>query len=280
MAAVASADKEARRLLRSHYENFWVSSILVPRALRPHLARIYAFCRRTDDLGDEHDGDAESGLQAWREDVLRCFDASARPVDTGLLALADTIRIYHLPREPFLDLIDANLRDQRTSRYQDYTQLFEYCRFSAAPVGRLVLRLYGFRDRRLDRLSDDVCIGLQLANFAQDVSIDRQKGRVYLVQSDLQRLGIAGAVRSMCREAARLLHSGLELEASVPYRLRVQLSLYRRGGEAILAAITHIGYRTDQCRPRVSNAAKAGLLVSGIVGSLGRHANAHQYRAA
>jgi squalene synthase HpnC len=279
-AAPAAADASARRLLRRHYENFWVSSFLVPRSLQPHLARIYAFCRITDDLGDEGDGDATAALQVWREDLLRCYAQPPLPHDPALRRLADTIAAFALGRELFLDLIEANLLDQRISRYENYEQLVGYCRLSAAPVGRMVLRLYRLREAQLDRWSDDVCIGLQLANFAQDVSLDQQKGRIYLVQSELDQLGVEGAVRSMCERAAALLRSGLELEAAVPYRLRVQLSLYRRGGEAILAAVKRIGYRTDRQRPRVSNLKKTGLLLAGMAGSLGRRADAHQYRPA
>ena len=238
---VTPADSQARRLLRRHYENFWVSSWLVPGRLRPHLARIYAYCRLTDDLGDERGEDAERALLAWREDLRRCFTEPPSARDQLLVALSNTIRAFRLPGQLFDDLIEANLRDQRVKQYQDYDELLGYCRLSAAPVGRLVLRLHGIDDPELDRLSDDVCIGLQLANFAQDVSVDRAKGRTYLPQAELQRSGTAGAIRSMGERAAALLASGLALEAAVPYRLRVHLSLYRRGGEAILAAVQRTG---------------------------------------
>lgn len=273
-------DRRARRLLRAHYENFWVSSLLVPRRLQLHMARIYAFCRMTDDLGDELADQAEPALLAWREDLLRCYEQPPQPGEPTLRALADTIHQFGLERDLFLDLIEANLRDQHVKLYEDYPALLEYCRFSANPVGRMVLRLYGIRDAQLDRWSDDVCSGLQLANFAQDVRIDREKGRSYLVQSELQRVGVRGAVASMCAEAERLLASGRALERAVPYRLRVQLSLYRRGGMAILGAIRRLNFETDRRRPEVSNTAKARLLFSGLIHSLGRRADAHQYRPA
>lgn len=279
-AARKTGDASARRLLRRHYENFWVSSVLVPRRLRPHLARIYAFCRLTDDLGDERGDDAEPALRTWREDLLRCYAQPASPFDPALKALAQTIAEFDLDRRLFCDLIEANLQDQRVNAYGDYEALFAYCRLSAAPVGRLVLRLYGLNDVQLDRWSDDVCIGLQLANFAQDVSVDREKGRVYLVKTELDRGGVEGAIRSMCGQAATLLSTGAALEAAVPYRLRLQLSLYRRGGEAILRAIRDLDYRTDRRRPRVSNLRKAGLLLSAALISARRNADAHQYRPA
>ena len=256
------ADDYCRRLLKGHYENFWVASPLVPGRLRQDFARLYAYCRTVDDLGDESPTPeaAEERLGAWRDDVRRLF-AGGAPVHPVLVALAETVRAHDLPAEPFEDLVSANLQDQRVSAYDTWEELLAYCRWSAAPVGRVVLRLFGVRDARLDSLSDDVCIGLQLANFAQDVALDRGKGRVYLLQPDVRELGYPGAVRAMCERASGLLGSGHELEAAVASRrLRGQLALYRLGGEAILRAIARAGYRTDQVRPSVAMTAKVGLL--------------------
>src|SRR5207247_1322016 len=138
---------------------------------------------------------------------------------------------------PFLDLIEANVQDQLVSTYDTWDELRQYCLLSAAPVGRVVLRVFGVRDLHAEKRSDDVCIGLQLANFAQDVAVDRAKGRIYLPQADLRTHGLHGAVRATCERAERLLASGRELEEMVPRRLRIQLALYRLGGIAILAAI-------------------------------------------
>jgi squalene synthase HpnC len=252
-------------LTRHHYENFWVVSRLTPPPLRRHLRRVYAFCRLTDDLGDEQGAWAESRLALWRQDVERCFGGGPPPAHPALIALAATIAAYHLPPAPFFDLIAANLQDQRVTRYGAWDELRNYCRLSAAPVGRMVLHLFGAATPAREALSDDVCIGLQLANFAQDVSVDRGKGRTYLLQPELQQLGPAGAVRAHCERARRLLASGLLLEGSVSGRLRLQLALYRLGGEAILRAIAAAGYRTDRCRPEVPPSAKIGLLaVAGV----------------
>jgi squalene synthase HpnC len=266
-AELGSADAYCRRLLKGHYENFWVASPLVPRHLRPDFARLYAYCRTVDDLGDESPSPEAAGerLRAWREDVRRLF-AGGRPVHPVLVALTETVRAHDLPADPFLDLISANLQDQRVAAYGTWEELLAYCRWSAAPVGRVVLRLFGFRDARLDALSDDVCIGLQLANFAQDVAVDRGKGRTYLLQPEIAELGYPGAVRAMCERAAGLLRSGHELEASVgSRRLRGQLALYRLGGEAILRAIARAGYRTDRIRPSMPMTAKVGLLIEALL---------------
>jgi squalene synthase HpnC len=268
LTELQAADAYCRYLAGRHYENFPVASLILPSALRLHLARIYAFCRTTDDLGDESGRGAMPRLELWREQVQQCFGEGPDPVHPVLLALRRTIAAFDLPPQPFLDLITANVQDQLVSAYDTWDELRRYCLLSAAPVGRLVLRVFGVRDPRAETLSDDVCIGLQLANFAQDVAVDRAKGRTYLPQSDLCAHGLHGAVRVTCERAERLLASGRELEEMVPSRLRIQLALYRLGGTAILSAIRQMGYRTDQRRPRVSLTVKAGLVPLAFMRSL------------
>jgi squalene synthase HpnC len=258
------ADALCLRMARRHYENFSVASLVVPRPLRLHLARIYAFCRTTDDLGDENGEDALWRLRLWQSEVEAMFQGRP-PVHPVLVALAGTVRRFEIPPEPFLDLIAANVQDQRVSAYATWEELRDYCMLSAAPVGRMVLRLFEVADPRAVPLSDDVCIGLQLANFAQDVAVDRGKGRTYLIQSELDRLGLPGAVEAMCDRALQLLGSGRELEQlPMPGRLRLQLSLYRRGGEAIIEAIRREGFRTDRRRPQVATATKLGLVAGAV----------------
>jgi phytoene/squalene synthetase len=170
------------------------------------------------------------------------------------------VAAHDLPAEPFLDLIDANLQDQEVAAYAGWPPLLDYCRRSAAPVGRIVLHVFGMARPELVAASDDVCIGLQLANFAQDVAVDREKGRVYLPQSEIDDWGVRGAIEVTCGRARGMLRSGQALEASARGGLRVQLALYRTGGEAVLDAIAATGYRTDEVRPTVSMTTKVRLL--------------------
>jgi len=226
---------------------------------------VYAFCRFTDDLGDES-GDrviAMRHLRRWRDETRESFDHDERthPV---LVALSDTVRRFQLEAQPFVDLIDANVQDQRVDMYEDWPALRGYCMLSAAPVGRIVLRLFDIRDPAAVTLSDDVCIGLQLANFAQDVSVDKRLGRTYLLQSDMREHGIEAATRSMCERARTLLASGVALEALAPARLRIQLALYRLGGEAILDAIVKADYRTAARRPSVDGAARVRIIAAAL----------------
>ncbi len=256
-----AADAYCRFLTQRHYENFSVASRFVDGAHRMDLARIYAFCRSTDDLGDESpDGTALSRLARWRSEVESLF-AGEPPVHPILIALRQTVERHRIPPASFLDLIEANVMDQRVKSYPTWADLERYCTFSAAPVGRMVLRVFDVTDPECERLSDDVCIGLQLANHAQDVSRDAAIGRSYLVQSDVEQAGNAGAIRALVERARTLLDSGRALErriASIP--LRLQLSLYRLGGLAICDAIEHAGYQTADQRPSVSTVMKISLV--------------------
>jgi len=270
---VSAADAYCWRLACRHYENFTVAAGFVRGRLRRDLARVYAYCRTTDDLGDESGTAARARLERWREEVLELF-AGRRPAHPVLLAVRDTIAHYRLPPEPFLDLIQANVQDQEVSRYATWPELRAYCMLSAAPVGRIVLRLFGIADPGATPLSDDVCIGLQLANFAQDVSVDAAKGRTYLLQADLDAGGTAAATRAHCERARTLLASGRRLEAMAPWPLRLQLALYRLGGLAIIDAIARLGYRTELQRPRVSTSAKLLVLARAARQSLERNGDA------
>lgn len=267
------ADAYCRLLAGRHYENFSVAAWHLRAPLRLDLARIYAYCRTTDDLGDESDGAARVRLERWRDEVGELF-AGGTPVHPVLLALRGTVERHQLPAQPFLDLIQANLRDQEVTSYATWPELRAYCLLSAAPVGRMVLRVFGLTEPFAERLSDDVCIGLQLANFAQDVGIDETKGRTYLVRSELEAGGVASATRAHCERARLLLASGRELEALAPPPLRLQLALYRLGGLAICDAIERAGYRTDVRRPRVSRSVKASLVVRAALDSTRRDGHA------
>ncbi|MGC2405560.1 MAG: squalene/phytoene synthase family protein [Candidatus Cybelea sp.] len=265
-----AADAYCRMLTHRHYENFSVASRFVDSEKRLDLMRIYAFCRTTDDLGDESsDGNALARLERWRAEVEALF-AGEEPVHPVLFALQQTIARRAMPKEPFLNLIEANVQDQIVKRYRTWDELIGYCNLSAAPVGRMVLCVFGVNDARSEQLSDDVCIGLQLANHAQDVSRDAAIGRRYLVEGDVEARGIAGAAQVMVERARALLGSGEALEARVPRALRLQLTLYRTGGLAICDAIAAIGYKTEHERPSVSTRTKVLLVVRAALQTFSR----------
>ena len=279
LAEIESANAYCRLLARRHYENFTVVSMLLRGQIALDLMRFYAFCRTTDDLGDESGGAALERLERWRSEVNDLFAGKA-PVHPVLIALRETVARCRLGAQPFVDLIAANVQDQHVATYESWPELQAYCELSAAPVGRMVLAAFGMGSLRARALSDDVCIGLQLANHAQDVARDGARGRCYLLQSDLRSGGTTFAIRALCDRARTLLASGVELEAMAPFMLRVQLALYRLGGLAIARAIERTGYRTDVVRPRVSKAAKAGLLLRACLGSLREDRDARKLETA
>lgn len=275
MNELESADAYCRLLASRHYENFAVASKIVPGRVRLDLMRFYGFCRTTDDLGDESASreEALARLARWRDET-QAFFAGAAPVHPVLIALRDTVAHYHLDKQPFLDLIAANEQDQHVDSYAAWPELEAYCMLSAAPVGRVVLRFFGIANPVTEKLSDDVCIGLQLANHAQDVSRDVKIGRRYLLDEDLARGGTRVAVQALVERARTLLASGKTLETMAPGALRLQLALYRLGGLAICDAIERLGYATEVTRPSVSKRAKVGILVRAVMEAAERRSEA------
>ena len=251
------------RLARTHYENFSVASLLLPRGLIPHFHSIYAYCRWADDLGDETGGGqrALGLLRWWREELLRCFEG--KPHHPVMVALQDTIERFHIPARPFLDLLLAFEQDQNVKRYDTYDQVLDYCRHSANPVGHLVLYLCDCYSERAAGLSNAICTGLQLANFWQDVARDLDIGRVYLPGEDRQRFGYGDAdlearrftppfadlMRFEVDRARNLFETGLPLTALVPNEVQTEIELFAQGGLSILRKIEAIGYDVWRVRP-------------------------------
>jgi squalene synthase HpnC len=287
---VAPTLDEARawcqQLAESHYENFHVATWFLPKSLRPHFHSIYAYCRISDDLGDEV-GDpsvALALLDLWGRELDACYEGHARhPV---FVALAETIRTCNIPKEPFADLLVAFRQDQTVTRYAAMDDVLGYCRYSANPVGRLVLYACGeVPPDKIDenfRLSDLTCSALQLANFWQDVHVDFAKDRVYLPQDDMRRFGvsdetIAGGVatpefRALLRHEVNYARSfferGLPLISRVNRDLALDLDLFSRGGLEILRAIERRDYDVLSARPSISRRTKLALALRALGGKM------------
>jgi squalene synthase HpnC len=249
---------------RARTENFPVASLLFPRACRPHLRAVYGFARLVDILGDEHEGDRLEALDELEAQVEACY--SGEPSWEVMRELQPTVRACSLPREPFLRLIEANRIDQRISAYETWADLKHYCVHSADPVGRLVLGVLDRADEpELVALSDDVCTGLQLVNFLQDVPRDLALGRVYLPAEDRARFGVEAldrpspelrALLEFEAERARgLLASGEELGRRLGGgRVGRAVALFARGGLAALEALERADWDIFNGRPRPSRA--------------------------
>ncbi len=275
-----------RDLAKAHYENFLVAGWLVPKRLRQDYCNLYAFCRWADDLGDEI-GDSSQSLELlswWREQLVAMESGEAfHPV---FVALRETAVRHSLPRSEFEDLVAAFEADQTVTRYASYGDLLGYCRNSANPVGRLVLRFNGYRDDSLFALSDAVCTALQLANHWQDVRRDWDMGRVYVPEDTMaahefsyERLAsdMAAAkaspsfrrtLRDLVGQTRDLFLQGLPLADRLPRRLGCEIELFARSGLLVLDAIEAQRYDTIASRPALSK--RRLLLLSLSVA--GRHA--------
>jgi squalene synthase HpnC len=274
-----AAEEYTRWLATEHYENFHVVTFLLPKRLHQDFYNVYAYCRWADDLGDEIGDPAESLrlLAWWREELDSMYAGSVKhPV---FVALQGTAEKYNLPKHLFSDLISAFEQDQRVTRYCNWDELFDYCRCSANPVGRLVLRLCGYADSALDRLSDATCTALQLANFWQDVTVDFEKDRLYLPLDLLARHGCTvediaakrfntafqSAMREAVEVARQLFHDGLPLIKQVDRRLAFDLELFSRGGMRVLEKIEQQNYNVLAARPSVSKADRLGLVAHALL---------------
>jgi squalene synthase HpnC len=283
---IAEARAYCARLARGHYENFSVASWFLPKRLHRHFFNVYAYCRISDDLGDEV-GDTRLSLallERWEEELRAMyrrlsFAGEPGPTHPVFVALAETVQEFGIPQHEFSNLLTAFRQDQTVSRYESFDDLLGYCRNSANPVGHLVLYLCGYADRDRQQLSDYTCTALQLANFWQDVALDFQKGRIYIPLEDMRRFGVAeqaiaegkttdGLLELMRYEVARAREwfaLGLPLEAKVSPELALDIELFTRGGQAILNAIEGQDYDVLRRRPTISKPRKFVLLGRALV---------------
>jgi squalene synthase HpnC len=271
-------------LAQRHYENFSVASLLLPRRLLRPFHTVYAYCRWADDLADEAGGgQAALDLIAWwRQELLRCYEDEGSPRHPVLVALKETIRRFRIPPDPFLELLIAFEQDQRVKRYQTYEQLLGYCRYSANPVGHLVLYLCESYSAVNASYADSICTGLQLANFWQDVARDLDIDRVYLPEEDRRCYGYSDAdlaarrftpafaelMRFEVERARELFFRGQPLIARMPADVRADIELFVRGGLAILRKVEQQGYNVWQARPVLTRWEKLGLVGGVLMGKL------------
>ncbi|MGD0955957.1 MAG: squalene synthase HpnC [Candidatus Acidiferrales bacterium] len=275
------AQRYTRWLATHHYENFTVVSWLLPRHLHQHFYNVYAYCRWSDDLGDEVPDRARAValLDAWEDELRLIYEPGRDPAHPVFIALRETVRAKDIPIGPFSDLLRAFRQDQVVQRYPTWDAVLDYCVYSANPVGRLVLYLCGYRDPERQRLSDFTCTALQLANFWQDVSRDLEKGRIYipldalathrLAESDIvarrfdaRYVALMKALISRTRD---LFAAGLPLAERVEGSLRIDIELFSRGGLAVLDAIEASGYNTLEHRPALTKWTELGLLGGALI---------------
>jgi squalene synthase HpnC len=276
------AREYCRRLARSHYENFSVATWFLPGRLRQHFCNVYAYCRISDDLGDDvgDTGAALALLNQWEAELNACYDS--HPKHPVFVALAETVETFNIPKHEFSDLLRAFRQDQTVTRYKSFDDLLGYCRYSANPVGHLVLYLCGYSDAERQQLSDFTCTALQLANFWQDVSVDYAIGRIYLPIESLRRFGVSEddiasnrntqAFREMMKfeveRARQWFHRGLTLVEKVDRELAIDLELFSRGGQEVLNSIERQKFAVLGQRPAISKPRKLALVARAALGKL------------
>jgi squalene synthase HpnC len=280
--SIADARQYCARLARTHYENFSVATWFLPKRLRQHFYNVYAYCRISDDLGDEV-GEAAASLallDQWQAELDACYDGA--PKHPVFVALAETVRQFDIPKHEFSDLLIAFRQDQTVTRFATFNDVLRYCRYSANPVGHLVLYLCGYRDAERLQLSDYTCTALQLANFWQDVSVDYAKGRIYLPLEDMRRFSVSeddimcgrntpafhALMRFEVARAREWFEHGLLLVGKVNRELAVDIVLFSRGGQEILRAIEKQNYAVLGNRPRISKPRKLVLVARAAAGRL------------
>jgi squalene synthase HpnC len=280
--SLPQAREYCRQLARSHYENFSVATWFLPRHLRQDFLNVYAYCRISDDLGDEV-GDPVASLalfDQWQAELDACYQGVPRhPV---FVALADTVKKFAIPKHEFSDLLIAFRQDQIVTRFDTFEDVLAYCRYSANPVGHLVLYLCGYHDSERRQLSDYTCTALQLANFWQDVTVDYAKGRIYLPLEDLSQFAVTETdlaqnlntdafcemMKFEVERARQWFHRGLPLIAKVDKSLAIDLELFSRGGQEILNAIERQHFAVLGHRPAISKSCRLGLVARAALGKV------------
>jgi squalene synthase HpnC len=279
--SLEQSQQYCRRLARTHYENFSVATWFLPKKLRQDFFNVYAYCRISDDLGDEV-GDATAALallDEWQTELDACYEGNPRhPV---FVALAETVKKFEIPKHEFSDLLIAFRQDQIVTRFETFDDVLAYCRYSANPVGHLVLYLCGYHDPERQQLSDYTCTALQLANFWQDVSVDYAKGRIYLPLEDLRRYSVSEddiqqkrntpafctMMKFEVERARQWFDRGLPLAGKVDKELAVDIELFSRGGQEILNAIERQNFGVLGRRPVISKPRKLALVARAALGN-------------
>ncbi|HEV2645043.1 MAG TPA: squalene synthase HpnC [Acidobacteriaceae bacterium] len=281
---LAEARVWCHSLATTHYENFHVATFFLPKRVRPHFDSLYAFCRVSDDLGDEV-ADPTTALRllaTWGRMLDQCYDAPAESRHPVFVALRPTIEACNLPRELFHDLLRAFAQDQVKTHYDTWDEAVDYSRLSANPVGRLVLMICGYRDEHLYQLSDKICTALQLANFWQDCVRDSDIPRRYIPFEYMLLYGVAEGqiegrvftpefrtmMQALVARTRTMLNEGASISTLVDADLRTTLDLFRKGGEAILDGIAAQDYDVLRGRPIVTRRKKLALVLRALLTKL------------
>ena len=273
----------ALRFTKSHYENFPVISLFIPKKLRKHVAVVYWFARQADDLADEGNVPADEriiNLEKYSESLTKSIEGNFE--SDFWKVLNNTIKEYRLNPKHFFDLLKAFKQDVIKSRYSTFNEVLNYCGYSANPVGRIILEFFDVRDREIVKYSDSVCTALQLTNFYQDFAVDLKKKRIYIPIDELRKFGFdeenveifayddnfKELIKFQIDRTRELFFEGRKLVKFLPNRLKTQIKWTILGGEEILRKIEKLNFDVIDFRPTLSKYDYIKLMNKAIFGSI------------
>ena len=265
---------ECKKFMQQNYENFTIGSKFIPKNIRKHFYSIYTFCRLTDDIGDESTGDRVTNLRIWEKELDKCYIAkSSHPY---FIALQNTIKTFNIKKYLLKRIIIANFRDQTNQSFKTFNDLLDYCKYSANPVGRIMLQLLNCSSKNNILLSDKICTALQITNFLQDIKRDIQNNRLYIPISELRKFNISHKeikgggysenfkkmMQFQVTRTKNIFEEGYNLINHVDKKLVLDLSLFIMGGLSILRKIEKNNFDTITKRPTLSKLDKIKIFIS------------------
>lgn len=270
---ISKKDSDAE-LIKKSYENFPLWSSIYLKEFMPHLASVYHFCRTVDNLSDLKKDLALKELSKVEKALNNCYKDKLDEKSI-FFNLKITINKFNLPKEDFQKLIQSNYQDLNKNRYNDFDELIDYCKLSANPVGSLVLRIFGEYSNTNSWLSDQICTGLQLINFLQDINRDSKLNRIYIPADELSKFGVSeedilfgksnqeliNMIKFQCERSKNIINSGKALVSNLPGPKKIPISLFIQSGNLVLKKIKKINYKTTVTRPFITKVDKS-LLIS------------------
>ncbi len=266
--------EECKKFMKENYENFTIGSKFIPKNIRKHFYSVYTFCRLTDDIGDESNGDRIENLRIWEKELDKCYiSKSSHPY---FIALENTIKTFKIKKYLFKRIITANLMDQKIQYFQTFSDLLNYCKYSANPVGRILLQLLNCSNKNNIFLSDKICTALQITNFLQDIKRDIENNRLYIPICDLERFRVnyeeikkkkysknfKKMMEFQVTRTKKLFEEGYNLINYIDKKLVLDVSLFTMGGLSIISKIEKNNFDTITKRPTLSKLDKIKIFIS------------------
>ena len=221
---------ECKRLNSLHGKTYYLATLLLPKAKRPHVHALYGFARYADEIVDDLSStltipEKAEVLKVWGEKVLEDIRLGRSDDHVGR-ALVDTVQRFNIPIEHFEAFLHSMTMDLTVTEYQSYDDLMEYVYGSAAVIGLQMVPILGVSNPKAYEAAQKLGIAFQLANFIRDVSEDLDRGRIYLPLDDLKAAGVSKEML-----AAKKLTP--EIKQALQYQIERVRRLQREAAEGI-----------------------------------------------